>query len=41
VNGFVEIRNYYLVTADEVRVVRVLHGKRDVDLVLRDVGEVE
>ena len=30
VKGFAEIRAYYLVSDDVVRVVRVLHGKRDI-----------
>jgi toxin ParE1/3/4 len=41
VKGFPAIRIYYLASEDEVRVIRVLHGKRDVDLVLKDVGKVE
>ena len=34
VKGFAVIRIYYLTTKDEVRVIRVLHGKRDIDLLL-------
>jgi plasmid stabilization system protein ParE len=32
--GFSEIRVYYLVSEQTVRVVRVLHGKRDIDAML-------
>ena len=41
VKGFSAIRIYYLASEGEVRVIRVLHGKRDIDLLLEDVGEVE
>jgi toxin ParE1/3/4 len=34
VKGFPAMRIYYLVSEDEVRVIRVLHGKRDIELVL-------
>jgi toxin ParE1/3/4 len=34
VRGFSDIRVYYLVSEQMVRVVRVLHGKRDIDPVL-------
>jgi toxin ParE1/3/4 len=34
VRGFSEIRVYYLVLEKKVRVVRVLHGKRDIDSIL-------
>jgi plasmid stabilization system protein ParE len=34
VKGFPEIRVYYLVTRDLIRVVRVLHGKRDISPIL-------
>ena len=36
VKGFPEIRVYYLVSRGAVRVVRVLHGKRDIDPMLED-----
>ena len=36
VKGFAQIRVYYLVSTNEVRIVRVLHGKRDVGLLLDD-----
>jgi toxin ParE1/3/4 len=35
VPGFEDIRVYYLEQADTVRIVRVLHGKRDVRRILR------
>jgi toxin ParE1/3/4 len=38
VKGFPAMRIYYLVSEDEVLVIRVLHGKRDIDLVLGDSG---
>ena len=34
VKGFAVIRIYYLASEDEVRVIRVLHGKRDVGRLL-------
>jgi toxin ParE1/3/4 len=34
VKGFSEIRVYYIVSGDVLRVVRVLHGRRDIDLLL-------
>jgi toxin ParE1/3/4 len=34
VRGFSSIRAYYLVSEQTLRVVRVLHGKRDIDPVL-------
>ena len=30
IKGFSEVRVYYLVSKDAVRVVRVLHGRRDI-----------
>jgi toxin ParE1/3/4 len=36
VKGFPEMRVYYLVSKNAVRVVRVLHGKRDIDPMLED-----
>lgn len=41
VKGFSAIRIYYLASEGEVRVIRVLHGKRDIDLLLEGAGEVE
>jgi toxin ParE1/3/4 len=40
VKGFAVIRIYYLASEDEVRVIRVLHGKRDVGRLLEDGDEV-
>lgn len=34
VRGFSEIRVYYLVSDETLRVIRVLHGKRDIELIL-------
>ena len=34
VSGFEAVRIYYLVSQEAVRVVRVLHGKRDIDRLL-------
>jgi toxin ParE1/3/4 len=36
VKGFPDIRVYYLVAKETVRVVRVLHGKRDVESILEE-----
>lgn len=36
VKGFPEIQLYYLVSEGVVRVVRVLHGKRDIGPILED-----
>jgi toxin ParE1/3/4 len=36
VKGFEEIRVYYLVSGGVVRVVRVLHGRRDIDPLLEE-----
>jgi len=36
VKGFPEIRVYYLVAKGVIRVVRVLHGKRDIYSILED-----
>ena len=39
VAGFEDIRVYYLLADDAIRVIRILHGKRDVKRILeRDVG---
>ncbi len=35
VSGFEAVRIYYLASEDVLRVVRVLHGKRDIDRLLR------
>jgi toxin ParE1/3/4 len=34
VQGFEDVRIYYLVQGDTVRVIRVLHGKRDINRIL-------
>jgi toxin ParE1/3/4 len=34
VYGFDDIKVYYLVGNDEVRIVRILHGRRDIDRIL-------
>lgn len=34
VNGFDDIGIYYLLTKDVLRIVRILHGKRDVDRII-------
>ncbi len=39
VRGFEVVQIYYLLTDDVVRVVRVLHGKRDIDKVLEERTE--
>ena len=36
VKGFPEIRVYYIVSDGVIRVVRVLHSKRDIDPILED-----
>jgi toxin ParE1/3/4 len=36
VKGFAEMRVYYLVSEELLRVVRVLHGKRDINPLLED-----
>ena len=36
VKGFAVIRIYYMASEDEIRIVRVLHGKRDVGRLLDD-----
>ena len=36
VEGFSSIRVYYLVAEKRLRVVRVLHGKRDINLILEN-----
>jgi toxin ParE1/3/4 len=36
VTGFEVIRIYYLLDEDTIRVVRILHGKRDVKRILED-----
>lgn len=38
VRGFKEIRIFYLVSGDELRIVRVLHGKRDIERILSEEG---
>ncbi|MBW8870150.1 MAG: type II toxin-antitoxin system RelE/ParE family toxin [Acidobacteriales bacterium] len=38
VKGFPSIRIYYLFQEDTLRVIRVLHGKRDVDPMLEEDG---
>jgi toxin ParE1/3/4 len=39
VEGFPAVRIYYLVSANTLRVVRVLHGKRDVRSILESEGD--
>ena len=40
VRGFPAMRIYYLYASDELRIVRVLHGKRDISPLLEeDAGE--
>jgi plasmid stabilization system protein ParE len=34
VEGFEDIKVYYLVVEREVRIVRILHGRRDIDRIL-------
>jgi plasmid stabilization system protein ParE len=41
VKGFPATRIYYIASEEAVRVIRVLHGKRDIDLLLKNAGEVE
>ena len=42
VKGFEDIRIYYLVRAESLRVVRILHGKRDISRILaREAAERE
>ncbi len=41
VKGFPEIRVYYLVSNEAVRVVRVLHGRRDIYTLLESSAGVE
>ncbi len=36
VRGFPNMRVYYLLSNDVLRVVRVLHGKRDIELILEE-----
>lgn len=36
VSGFPSIRIYYLLSRDELKIVRVLHGKRDVQSLLEE-----
>jgi plasmid stabilization system protein ParE len=38
VKGFEDIRIYYLVKGGVLRVIRVLHGERDVQRILQDDG---
>lgn len=39
VQGFPSIRMYYLVSENQLRVVRVLHGKRDIVSILESESE--
>jgi toxin ParE1/3/4 len=39
VPGFPSVRIYYIGAGNELRVVRVLHGKRDIRLLLEEAGE--
>lgn len=38
VDGFPAIRIYYFLAGDELRIVRVLHGKRDIGPLLEETG---
>jgi toxin ParE1/3/4 len=40
VAGFEAIRIYYLLEADTIRIVRVLHGKRDISAILDNRANV-
>jgi toxin ParE1/3/4 len=40
VAGFEAIRIYYLLDEDTLRVIRILHGKRDVERILERAGGV-
>ena len=40
VTGFEAIRIYYLLDDDTIRVIRILHGKRDVKRILEGEGAV-
>lgn len=39
VPGFPSVRVYYIYAGDELRVVRVLHGKRDIHPLLEETSE--
>ena len=39
VRGFPAIRIYYLLAGNELRVIRILHGKRDINPLLEDEAE--
>jgi len=36
VKGFEDIRIYYLIQDEEIRIVRVLHGRRDIQNILEN-----
>ncbi len=36
VKGFEDIRIYYLIQSDEMRIIRVLHGRRDIQNILEN-----
>jgi toxin ParE1/3/4 len=36
VKAFEDLRVYYLIQSNTLRVIRVLHGKRDIQRILRD-----
>ncbi len=36
VKGFEDIRIYYLIQEEEIRIVRVLHGRRDIQNILEN-----
>jgi plasmid stabilization system protein ParE len=38
--GFEALRIYYLVDKDTIRIIRILHGKRDVQRMLEHEGAV-
>lgn len=37
--GFTSIRIYYLVAGNNLRVIRILHGKRDINPMLENESE--
>ena len=41
VKGFEDMRIYYVIEGDVLRVVRVLHGKRDINKILKRAGNEE
>lgn len=39
ISGFPSMRIYYIYTEKNLRIVRVLHGKRDINLLLEEQGD--